>query len=177
MKKKKGPQHMNAIQLLKKDHKKVKDLFKKYEELEEESTEREKICREVLNDLDTHTRVEEEIFYPAVADLSDEKPQKLVREAIEEHAVAKELVHELMEMDVDDPQYDAKMQVLMENVKHHIREEEGEMFPAVQRKIDNDRLGEEMLEMKERIEGGIESDKRRGTSRQKEEHRSRSHHR
>ncbi|MGI8553744.1 MAG: hemerythrin domain-containing protein, partial [Dehalococcoidia bacterium] len=98
---------------------------------------------------EVHTKLEEEIFYPAVQKkLKDLK--KTVNEGLEEHHVVKILINELKQLDPKDEHYDAKFKVLTENVEHHIEEEETEMLPEAEEKLgkDVDKLGDEMAQRK-----------------------------
>src|SRR2546423_4239068 len=134
----------NAIDLLKKDHDKVKELFDEFEDAKNRVAKR-RIVSEALLELKVHATLEEEIFYPAVR---KHVGKDLMNEADEEHHVAKLLIAELDTMDGREDHYDAKFQVLSENVRHHIKEEEGEMLPKAKRaKLDFDRLGETMLKI------------------------------
>jgi hypothetical protein len=132
----------NAISLLKKDHTKVKDLFDQFEKAEN-LREKKKIVAETIMELKLHTAVEEEIFYPAVR-----KPlgKEIMTEADEEHHVAKVLIAELEEMEGTEDHYDAKFTVLSENIRHHIKEEENDMFPKARDAHPNmDDLGKRIL--------------------------------
>jgi len=132
---------MNAITLLKQDHKKVRGLFREFERAGHHTVQqKQKVADQTFNELETHTTLEEETFYPAVAGLKDGEAQDLVREAIEEHAVAKNLIADLKGLTPEDEAYDAKFKVLSENVEHHIEEEEGELFPHAERKFDETQL-------------------------------------
>lgn len=143
---------MDAIALLKTDHKKVKALFDQFEKAESKS-EKEKIVEDVIKELRVHATIEEEMFYPAVkAEFEkedDEELLELVNEADEEHRVAKTIIKALEDLNSADEHYDAKFMVLAENVRHHIKEEEEEMFPEV-RKTDLDlkAIGEQLMERK-----------------------------
>src|SRR5512140_2500542 len=114
-----------AFALLKKDHDRVKKLFDRFENAEGRSAKK-KIVDQALAELKVHATIEEEIFYPAVR-----KPvgKDTMNEADEEHHVAKILISELEDMDGRETHYDAKFTVLAENVRHHIKEEEKEVFP------------------------------------------------
>lgn len=144
----------NAIALLKTDHDKVKDLFKKFNETDNRR-EKKTIVSQAIMELKLHATVEEEIFYPAVR-----KPvgKELMTEADEEHHVAKVLIAEIEEMDGTEEHFDAKFTVLAENVKHHIKEEEGEMFPkAKASKADMSELAERILDRKAELKkNGVE---------------------
>jgi len=147
---------MNAITLLKQDHKTVRGLFREFEHAGDRAVQqKQRIADETFNELETHTALEEEIFYPAVAaSKDDQEGQDLVREATEEHAVVKTLISELKGMTPDDEQFDAKFKVLTENVEHHIREEEGELFPHAERVFDENQLkdlGRRMADRKQTL--------------------------
>lgn len=136
---------MNATALLKKDHAAVKKLFQSYEKAGERKDRKQEIFQRIKGALDRHAQVEEEIFYPAVREASeernDEETKDLVLEAQEEHNVVKTLLEEIEGMSPSDEEYDAKVTVLRENVEHHVGEEEGEMFPKAERQL-GDRLEE-----------------------------------
>jgi hemerythrin-like domain-containing protein len=103
-----------------------------------------------------HTALEEEIFYPAVREAIDD--EDIMNEAAVEHETAKMLIEQLENMDSDDPNYYATFTVLGEYVKHHIKEEHGEMFPAAKKaKLDLEALAERMRSRKEELLGEMES--------------------
>lgn len=141
----------DAIALLKDDHKKVKDLFEKFDKLSDRSkVNKKKIADQICLELTVHAQVEEEIFYPAVRDPI--KDDDLMDEAIVEHASAKELIAQISEMDPGDDLYDAKVKVLSEQIDHHVEEEEDEMFPKVRKtKVDLLALGEQMAARKDEL--------------------------
>ena len=119
----------DAISLLKEDHRKVEDLFSQYEAASDKRR-KSSIAQQTCIELALHAKIEESVFYPAaqreVPTAHDE-----VNEARVEHAGIKRLVAELQGMSGSDEMFDAKMTVLMEYVKHHVREEENELFPKV----------------------------------------------
>lgn len=136
---------MDALTLLKKDHQEVRELFREVEALGERAFEaRRKLFVQIATALKTHARIEEEIFYPAFKErtksLSEER--KEVLEAIEEHAIVKRLVAELEGLDAKEETFAPKLQVLMENVEHHAKEEETEMFPMAREIFERDELQE-----------------------------------
>jgi hemerythrin superfamily protein len=138
----------NAIEMLREDHRKVKDLFENFEQ--SEGSSKEQICQQAIVELETHAALEEEIFYPAAEELIDEK--ELIDEAMEEHHVVKLVMAELKKMSADDERFDAKFKVMAESVKHHIEEEESELFPQLKGKLDEQGLGEEMQTRKEELQ-------------------------
>ena len=140
----------DAITLLKADHRTVEKLFKQYEKLAEEGgshARKEKLAEKICNELKIHTQIEEEIFYPGVHGAIEED---LLKEAVVEHASAKELISQIESMDAGDELFDAKVQVLAEYIIHHVQEEETEMFPKVQKaNVDTKVLGARMQGLKE----------------------------
>jgi Hemerythrin HHE cation binding domain len=137
-----------AITLLKEDHDRVKDLFDQFKKAKSRSA-KVKIVRRALTELKVHATLEEELFYPAVR-----KPvgKDIMNEADEEHHVAKLLIAELDTMDGAESHFDAKFTVLAENVRHHIKEEEGEMLPKVKdSRVNFEALAQRMLHRKERL--------------------------
>jgi len=141
---------MDAVKLLKDDHKKVKDLFRQFEKARS-SDRKKKIAEEAMQELTVHAEIEEEIFYPAAKEKADKEGKSLVAEAVEEHHVVKMLIGELQAMSEVNEQYEAKFTVLIENVEHHIEEEEKEMLPDAKKTLGKeiDALGDQMQERKE----------------------------
>lgn len=151
----------DAINILKNDHEKVKELFDQFENTDN-LREKKKIAAEAIMELKIHAEVEENIFYPALRkELDDED---IMNEADEEHHVAKLLIAELDQMDGSEDHWEAKFTVLAENIRHHIKEEEGEMMPKARReKIDFEEIGQQLLAAKQKlmIDGVPESDEER----------------
>ena len=144
---------MNAVSLLTEDHKKVKKLFSDFEKSKEEADTAEKaaLVEEICNELSVHAKVEEEIFYPAIRESTDE--EDLMDEADVEHATAKSLIAELEAMKPGDDHYDAKVTVLGEYIDHHVKEEQGEIFKkARSAKVDLAELGERITRRKEELQ-------------------------
>ena len=139
----------DAMALLKADHRRVVGLF---EDFEKAGTKARKasIVAEICKELTVHAQIEEEIFYPAVK--SALKDHELVPEATVEHASIKDLIAAVKDKTPDGEMYDARVQVMSEYVKHHVKEEEKEMFAKV-RKTDLDlkALGEQMAVRKEEL--------------------------
>lgn len=142
---------LNAIELLKADHASVKKAFKEFEKLDHKNTAALKeLVSTVCNELKMHTVIEEELFYPAVREAIDD--DDLMNEAQVEHDSAKVLIEQLEGMKADDPLFAANFTVLAEQIEHHVKEEETEMFPEVKkRKLDLDALGEKMMARKEEL--------------------------
>ncbi|HEV8712376.1 MAG TPA: hemerythrin domain-containing protein [Candidatus Binatia bacterium] len=134
---------MNVTRLLEKDHTTVKELFKQFEKAGDRAYQKKQAIFEQINhELKAHAQVEEDIFYPAVKQLRAEEVKDLVREAIEEHKIVKALLEEIAAMSAQEEQYDAKVTVLKESVEHHVKEEEGEMFPTATKHLSTERLEE-----------------------------------
>ncbi|HYL74016.1 MAG TPA: hemerythrin domain-containing protein [Bryobacteraceae bacterium] len=137
-----------AIELLKRDHAIVKDLFEEFENASNRRSKR-KIAAQALQELKIHAALEEDIFYPAVR---RHVGKDIMNEADEEHHVAKLLVAELEDLDGRGDHYDAKFTVLAENVRHHIKEEEREMLRKAEAlDIDFQKLGQQMLRRKQQL--------------------------
>lgn len=139
----------DAIALLKEDHRAVEKLFKDYEGAKGEGR-KEKLARKICLELTVHTMLEEEIFYPACDGKIDED---LLKEAYVEHDAAKVLIAEIEAGNgQSDDFFDAKVQVLGEEIEHHVEEEEGELFPQV-RKADLDlkAIGESLAQRKKEL--------------------------
>jgi hemerythrin superfamily protein len=159
----------NAMEMLRQDHRKVKELFEQFEHAEE-SQAKEQIVENTVRELEVHAALEEEIFYPAAEEQIDEKES--IDEAREEHHVVKLLIGELKKMSADDERYDAKYKVLSESVKHHIEEEESELFPKLEGQLDAEALGAQMENRKQELQR--QPHKRSGARGAKSRNRSRS---
>jgi hemerythrin superfamily protein len=132
---------MDAITLLKQDHRTVEKLFKQFEKAGENAHKtKRKIVDKVIEELAKHAAIEEQVFYPAVRE-EVKGVEDLTLEALEEHHVVKWTLSELEGMPADHERFDAKFTVLMESVRHHVEEEEGEMFPEVRKALGRKRLG------------------------------------
>lgn len=141
----------DAVSLLMQDHKEVKSAFKEFEKLGDRAyVAKKKLADKICNALTVHTTIEEEIFYPAIREAVKDS-EDLVNEAVVEHAGAKDLITQILEMNGDEELFDAKVKVLSEQIEHHVKEEEedGGLF-AKARKSDLDlkALGEEMAALK-----------------------------
>ena len=126
---------MDAIELLMIQHEEAKALFKKIERAEDD--EKQDLFERVADALAVHATIEEKQFYPATRNA---RTEEMLQEAVEEHLTTKRLIADLLEMTPDDPQFDAKIAVLKEQVEHHIEEEEEELFPKVRRMFKADEL-------------------------------------
>jgi hemerythrin superfamily protein len=128
---------MNALEVLKQDHQKVKGLFQEARQGTDRN-KRKELFDKIDTELEIHTHIEETIFYPAIEE--HEEFKEMVAEALEEHQEAKMLLDELEELGADNHDFSSKLQQLMEAVEHHVEEEEGEMFPKIREVFDEDEL-------------------------------------
>ncbi|HEY7946148.1 MAG TPA: hemerythrin domain-containing protein [Acidimicrobiales bacterium] len=133
---------MDAITLLKSDHQKVQKLFRTFEQAGERAhATKAKTAAAIVRELTRHAAIEEQIFYPAVRHDVPEVAGEVL-ESLEEHHVVKWLCSEIDKMTPQDERFTAKVTVLIENVRHHVKEEEGELFPAVRRALGRKQLAE-----------------------------------
>jgi hemerythrin superfamily protein len=133
---------VDAITLLKADHKKVAKLFREYKAAHKAGrSDRTKIVAKVIEELSIHAAIEEQVFYPAVRS-EVPKLEDDVLESLEEHHVLKWTLAELSAIDLSDERYEAKVTVLMEEVRHHVEEEETDWFPKVRDALGRKRLAE-----------------------------------
>jgi len=144
---------MNAIELLKHDHREVEEYFEEYEDLEDDA-EKAELSAKICQALKVHAQIEEEIFYPAAREAT--RDEDLLDEALVEHAGAKRLIEEIESMEVGDDLYDAKIGVLGEQIKHHVKEEEEELFPEAERSdMDLKAVGEKLEGRKMELMAGM----------------------
>jgi hemerythrin superfamily protein len=136
---------MDALELLTQDHKKVKELFTSAKNTEDKK-ELKQLFKEIKSELETHTRIEESIFYPAMQE--HEELKDMVSESLEEHRQVKTILRELSRATPGTEKFKAKLKVLIDDVKHHAEEEEeGKMFPQVREVVESadlEELGAEM---------------------------------
>jgi hypothetical protein len=148
------PQTVDAVALLKADHRKVEELFAKFESAKGDGRKKS-LAEEICMELTVHTKIEEDIFYPACEGKVEED---LLKEAYVEHDSAKVLIAEIEAGGPDDEFYDAKVKVLSEMIEHHVEEEEkrveGMFSQARKAGLDMDELGEQMAAEKARLIAG-----------------------
>jgi hemerythrin superfamily protein len=142
---------MDAITLLKDDHKTVEKLFKEYEQAGDQALKtKQKLVAQITQELTRHTYIEETLFYPAAREAVPDTTDHVL-ESVEEHHVVVWLLSELAKLDPADETYDAKVTVLIENVRHHVEEEEQDWFPQVREAMgrkDLQELGDRMEQAK-----------------------------
>jgi hemerythrin superfamily protein len=145
---------MNAITLLKNDHKTVEDLFKRFEKLGPRAYKSKyDVVERIVRELSIHAAIEEMVFYPAIREAVEQQDDvdDMVLESLEEHHIVKWTLSELDGMSAEHERYDAKVTVLMESVRHHVKEEEKELFPKVNKLLGRstlDELGDAMARLK-----------------------------
>lgn len=146
---KKTPAKQDAIALLRADHQEVSALFEQFEKTRS-PVRKKSIVDQICKALTVHAQIEEEIFYPAVkAALRD---KELVPEATVEHASVKDLIAQVQGVEPDGEMYDAKVTVMSEFVKHHVKEEQNEMFPRAKKtKLDMAALGAQLADRKQQL--------------------------
>jgi hemerythrin superfamily protein len=142
----------DAIALLRADHQVVQALFDKFEKTRAEDR-KSALAEQICNELTVHAQIEEEIFYPAAREAI--RDEDLIHEATVEHQSAKDLIAQIEAGDPGDELFDAKVKVLGEYVKHHVREEQNELFPQVRKtKLDLKDLGQRLMARKEELKAG-----------------------
>jgi len=140
-----------ALELLSTDHRKVEELFREFEDMKEaEDDSRIAVAQKICAELTVHAQIEEELIYPWIRENIDETD--MIAEAEVEHASLKQLIAEIEPVGEPDEAFDAKVKVLSEYVKHHVKEEENEIFPEVaDEKEELDELGQELAARKAEI--------------------------
>lgn len=141
------------------DHRKVKQMFRQFES-EKDQGKRMDLVASACTELTIHAKIEEELFYPFLRDQSPDVFGDLLNEALVEHASGKELISQLKDSTPDDDElYEAKFTVLGEYMNHHIKEEEGELFPKViSKKIDLRELKDELEQRKQELKQELSAD-------------------
>ena len=140
---------MDAIAVLKKDHQEAEALFKEFERTpKKQKSGRKRVVKKILKELSEHADLEEQIFYPAVQETT--KKDEPVFEALEEHELLKKLMQDLEKMDPEQERFEAKVVVLISQVRAHVKEEERVLFPMVRRALKPPQL----KDLGERIEEG-----------------------
>lgn len=144
----------DAIHLLTSDHDDVEKLFKQFQKSRHDGARKSDIVQRICTALTVHAEIEEEIFYPAMRDALADKDESLMDEAAVEHETIRNLVEEIEDSGNDDELLAARMKVLCEYVMHHVKEEEGKIFPKAKKaNLDLDELGAELRERKMELMG------------------------
>lgn len=143
------PKHQEATAILRADHKLVSGLFADYEATNSVARKKQLVAQ-ICQELSVHAQVEEEVFYPAVKAALDD--HELIPEAVVEHATLKDMIAQVEGIEPDGEMFDAKIKVLSEYVKHHVKEEHNEMFPkARSTDLDMRALGDQLVQRKKEL--------------------------
>ena len=146
----------DAIELLKNDHVAIKHLLRKLEDTSEEAVKtRKTLFAEIRRELLAHGAIEEEFLYPAIEEVAEEEMADEVKHSYEEHHVVDVLLDELSRLDVSDEAWAAKVHVMRENLEHHIKEEEEDLFPYARKALGDEELRELGTDMAERREEAL----------------------
>ena len=145
---------MDAIELLKDQHRLVEKLFAQIEK-SKNGEKKQALFAELADNLAAHAAIEEEIFYPAAY---AKQTKELLQEAVEEHLAVKRVLADLLALAPDDESFDAKITVLKEQVEHHVKEEEGELFKKVKKELDGEQLEALGTEMEDQFEAEMADD-------------------
>jgi hemerythrin superfamily protein len=146
---------VNALEFLKNKHDEVDEMFSRFEEIKDngDDAQKEDLVARICEALTIHAQIEETIFYPAARRAVQEQGQELLNEAAVEHQTLKDIVGRLEMAPTSDPLYDAGVKVLSEYTKHHVREEENELFPKVrQTNLDLQALGRQLAQRQQELE-------------------------
>jgi hemerythrin superfamily protein len=146
---------VNALEFLKHKHDEVDEMFSRFEEIKDngDDAQKEELVARICEALTIHAQIEETIFYPAARRAVQEQGQELLNEAAVEHQTLKDIVGRLEMAPTSDPLYDAGVKVLSEYTKHHVREEENELFPKVrQTDLDLQALGQQLAQRQQELE-------------------------
>jgi len=135
---------MNALELLKEDHQRVQELFDRVKETENERQHKQ-LYKKIKLELETHTYIEEKALYPILK--KHEEFRETVLEALEEHLQVKTLLRAIDRLSEGNERFDAKLKVLIDDVEHHVEEEEGELFPKVEAQFSEEDLEEMGMEL------------------------------
>ena len=135
---------MNALKLLMEDHRRVRDLFEQVKATESQRLHK-LLFRKIKTELDTHAYIEEKVFYPALKKY--DQFRETVLESVEEHLQMKTLLRAIDRLSEGNERLDAKLKVLIDDVEHHVEEEEGELFPKVERQFSSEQLEELGMEL------------------------------
>ena len=150
----------DAVSLLTSDHAEVKQMFEEYRQLVQDNADddrRDELAAEICSALTVHAEIEEDIFYPALRERLDD--DLALDQAEVEHAIARDLIEQIVAMEPDDALFDARVLVLAEYVEHHVQEEESEIFPQAEKSgIDLDELGAGLADRRHELLAELEDD-------------------
>jgi hemerythrin superfamily protein len=133
---------MNPIEIIKADHQLVDDLFSEFEDMNDDSTmSRRDVADRIIEELTLHADMEETLCYPSFKEVLDEEDLGLLDEAYAEHAEMKITIERLKVMGEDHAEFESSMQQLIDDVRHHVEEEEAELLPKIEEKMSEEELG------------------------------------
>ncbi|OGF82302.1 hypothetical protein A3B18_03100 [Candidatus Giovannonibacteria bacterium RIFCSPLOWO2_01_FULL_46_13] len=135
------------IQLIAEDHRRIEDLFEKFDN--SDGRRRDAIATMIFDELDAHAIMEEEVFYPSLKAEEDSEISNIVSESYEEHAKVKQIILQLREMNPAENEFSDGMEELKRNVEHHVHEEESRMLPYAEEKLSDDEMEEVAEDMKQ----------------------------
>jgi uncharacterized membrane protein/hemerythrin superfamily protein len=146
----------NAITLIKADHERVENLYQHYQRMAGQPAEQRTVVEQLCHELESHAKLEEDIFYPAMQAKLGKDGTDLVKEAVKEHTEMKRLIRQLQTKGLE-ANYDSTVRQLMRGVQHHVREEEGKMLPQAEQRLgaDLERLGQQMQERKHALQAAM----------------------
>ncbi len=146
---------MNAIELLKKQHREVEELFEEFEGAGDGARKtKERLCRDIADQLAIHAEIEEKIFYP---EAKQDRTEEILRESVEEHLAMKRTLADVLASGLEDAQFEARIKVLEELVEHHVEEEEKQLFPKVAKACSKDEL-EDMGSRMQKLADDLEAE-------------------
>ncbi|HXH08775.1 MAG TPA: hemerythrin domain-containing protein [Alphaproteobacteria bacterium] len=148
---------MNAIEMLQSDHANVKNLFEQYDAAAAQASRKQDLADRIFHELEVHSRLEQEVFYPAVEAKLAAEGKDLVADSLEAHHTVDTLIAELRGLDPADSQYQEKFDELRESVEEHIGEEEDELLPEALEALGDeiDRLSTQMQKRKEQLMASV----------------------
>jgi hemerythrin superfamily protein len=153
----------SATQMIRQDHKKVEGLFNKFEQTKGAEAKR-RLAENAMAELEVHAALEEQIFYPAV-EKDVEDASSMISEAREEHQTVKQMIAELKGMEEADAEFESQFSELVENVQHHVEEEENEMLPKVEESgLDLNSLGDQMSKRRQELQNRGGATKKRASA-------------
>lgn len=145
----------DPMELLKQDHEMVKQLFSSISQVNDADEDLENTFDQIRSALEIHAMIEEEIFYPAVAQAQSKQAKEEVQEAQREHTQVKKILGQMENLEPEDENWEMKLKELQQDVEHHVREEEGELFPEARKVLQQDeltQLGEQLAARKQELQ-------------------------
>src|SRR5581483_2650592 len=147
----------SATAMIREDHRKVEQLYQQYKDPNAQNKDKQSLAEQICRELEIHAQLEESIFYPAVQAKLGSTGTDLVKEAIKEHGTMKQYISQLCGHNLGKSEYDTTVHKMMKGVRHHVKEEEGEMLPEAEQHLDGElnRLGAEMQQKKQKLMSSV----------------------